>query len=245
MKLVFALVALAGCAGPTAAAVVGQATTSTAAVLDPLVVSRHTVIADGDPAADRHRAFVVVPEPIPDRVAWEPLAPRGYDTTRIAEAPPAAPRTFTLVGRHGACVVTSARRVYLDRAWPRRAPASVAYEIEPCADGHQIAVAGAHPALELAFATDGERAPAAHAWLEARGIEVIDGHAFLHGLPGTDLDAVWAYVAHRDDMTTYLRRGDELVRELPDAVVVGVLRDGARQVLIVHDDRLGYRIEPI
>ena len=178
-----------------------------------------------------HRGFVLLGGATPAGVAWKQLAPRSYDTTRIAPAPTTAATTFTLVGRYGSRVITSARYVYLSST-SAVSGALLAVEFPATErDHHAVAVLGTHQRAtwsELAWraATNADAE-----WLRARGFAAVD-HKSVHRNDANGLDALTIFDDRTNAHITVLRRGTQEAARHPGWATGTLAVDGERYVVV-------------
>jgi hypothetical protein len=186
-------------------------------------------------------------------LAWTQHAPHSYVTLDSAPAPALArPATFTLVGPGTPCVVTVTDTVYV-RSNNLGTHRAFVVPAATCPGEYVMAVAGV------------DRAPRAHrrlgrqttsaattAWAErALGARISTDDvtsdpepgaraAYLERVPGTNVDAIFAFVDHpnaRSTIELLLRRHGRLIARLGDMDLVGHLTWDGRDYLVVRDER--------
>lgn len=188
------------------------------------------------------RTFAVLGEAVPADVRWQPLVPGTYDSSQIAnERLLDKPRVLTLVGPAGTRVVSTAQQAVLSPAWGFRTPSTV-LEVDTGAKSSErfaVALDGSHPKATWTALETVQTSSADVAWVAAHGVKPRDAaHVIVHRVPGADADAITVMADDSVEMTTLVRRGDQLVERL-DGSAFGSLREhGQSYVIAVHDSAI-------
>jgi hypothetical protein len=178
---------------------------------------------------DSRRSFVVLGSASDAKRAWQQLAPRTYDATRIARgAALAHPLTFTIVGKDGTKIVTGRHQVFLSQTFAFREAASA---IEVSWSGERaVVIEGSHAGAKwIALDDSAPTTPQLKQWVTQRGLPAVLDSVYVTRANGVEL--VTAYDTSVDKYVTFLKRGDqELGRR--NGRPLGVIElDGARRAV--------------
>lgn len=176
------------------------------------------------------RMFVVLGGASDAPRAWQQLAPRTFDATRIASGTTLSrPMTFTLVGRDGTKVASGAQQVFLSQTFQFGEAAS-AVEV-PALGKFAFAIEGLHTDATWSELEARDATAAHRQWVAARSATIADG-VTVASVNGVDL--LWAYDASTHGYVTFVKRGDQEVTRRAGRPVGVVQFDGVRRAVIAE-----------